>query len=133
MGAPQRPFFAPTAALSTISDELAVSLSVFARFGFSEWDLREHSFEWVERAAAELGRSRRIDLANQLSLMALASVLPHGGEEAHDQYQQTLEELNSSPEEPTYLTDPNAKPDLEAIRAAGFPIQRVPKEGTTQP
>ncbi len=75
----------------------------------------------------DIGVQRRMDLANDLTLMGLASILPHGGEEAHDQFTETLESLRAEPDDPSYRTDPNAAPDLDALAASGIPIQKVRK------
>lgn len=88
--------------------------------GFSEQEVRRHSPEWAQAQWDARDRRRRTELADQAAVIAQATAAGYGSYEgAADDLRQMVEVLTADPEGDeslAWLTDPNAKTDLNAFR-----------------
>lgn len=87
--------------------------------GYSERELRGHSIDWIVDRFDALKKRLSIRRAERLNDAYLANAALYS-QEAHEALSTTLEELAPDAEDVAYLTDPNALPDLAALRASGF-------------
>ena len=92
-------------------------------YGFSAAEVRAHSPSWAQAQVDVLTHKRRLELADLAVVTAQAAAAGMGSyASAGEDLQNLVEELRAEAGESTddWITNPNARTDMEAVRASGL-------------